>query len=125
YERVEGLFRDEHDAGRRDAEAVGVDLEDLELGEWEGPEEALVELDDQKGQIRELLRGPLVLARVRGHADRETVARLLLLLVLAREHDRELHGLVDLGLDDRLVALGLAGDRPAGRERDEGLLDPD
>ena len=123
HQGAEGLPGDEHDTRRGLPEAVFVDLQDVELGEGKRTEEVLVVLDDSEGEVRQLLHGALVPAGVGGHADRQTVARLFALLVLARENNREGDRPVDLRLQDVLVPLGAAADRFARRERHEGFLD--
>ena len=54
---IERLLRDEHGRRRRLAEAVVVDLEDVELGKRERPEELPVVGDDLRRDLRELLHG--------------------------------------------------------------------
>ena len=124
-ERVESLLRDEHDAGRRLAEAVGVDLEDVELGERKWTQELLVELDDRGRQVHELLHGALVLEGIRRDPDRHAVAHLFLVGVIPGENHGELDRVLDPRLQDVLVAFLDAPDRLPGREWNERLLDSD
>src|SRR5262249_2341330 len=87
--------------------------------------EDLVEMDDLVGERDHLLGRAVVPEGVAGDADLAAALDLFLDLVLAGHDDREEDGVLELRAEEVPVALGLALDLAAARERHERLLDPD